>query len=143
VLVDYIIKLKNNQSVAQKLTAQITPTAEKETIEQIVLFAENEKDQLQFLATELLYLQSADNYVEIVWQRNGALEKSLLRGSLQRMEQQITLPHIQRCHRSFIVNLEQVISVSGNAQGYKLHLPSEQILPVARSKSKDVLAQLK
>ena len=49
--------------------------------------------------------------------------------------QQVKLPnfHIIRCHRSFVVNLDHVIEVGGNAQGLKLHLNMlEDYIPVSR-----------
>ncbi|MEO1450558.1 MAG: LytTR family DNA-binding domain-containing protein, partial [Bacteroidota bacterium] len=39
-----------------------------------------------------------------------------------------------RCHRAYYVNLHQIESVSGNAQGLTLHLKkSDQTIPVSRA----------
>ena len=65
--------------------------------------------------------------------QNEKLKKTLLRGSLSRFEEQAHHPDVVRCHRSFVVNLRQVASVSGNAQGYKLQLQNyPSPIPVAR-----------
>jgi DNA-binding LytR/AlgR family response regulator len=38
-----------------------------------------------------------------------------------------------RCHRSYVVSRAAIERVSGNAQGYKLHLAAGQVVvPVAR-----------
>ena len=85
---------------------------------------------------DLLYIESADNYSSILFKKEGKREKELLRSSLSRLETQIENPRVVRCHRSYIVNLDHVISVTGNAQGYKLHLgDSGDTIPVARKYS--------
>ena len=71
-------------------------------------------------------------------------EKPLLRSSLSRLEKQIDQPHIVRCHRSYVVNINRVERVTGNAQGYKLHLFAGQFLiPVARQYNESLVAGLK
>jgi DNA-binding LytR/AlgR family response regulator len=41
---------------------------------------------------------------------------------------------IFRCHKSYLINLTQVAHISGNAQGYKLHLQNSTIeIPVSRT----------
>jgi DNA-binding LytR/AlgR family response regulator len=43
-------------------------------------------------------------------------------------------PQFFRCHRAYIVNLAAVEHVSGNAQGYKLHLKDvAELIPVSRN----------
>ncbi len=98
------------------------------------LIADNEKDFLEI--EDLLYIESADNYSSILFKKEGKREKELLRSSLSRLETQIENPRVVRCHRSYIVNLDHVVSVSGNAQGYKLHLRDlVDTIPVARKYS--------
>jgi DNA-binding LytR/AlgR family response regulator len=107
----------------------------------VVLIAENEKDRLELPVEALLYLESADNYTQVVYRRHdGVVTRTLLRGSLTRFEQQLALPDVRRCHRSYIVNLRQVERISGNAQGYKLHLVGvETPVPVARRYAGEVV----
>lgn len=98
------------------------------------LVADNEKDTLEI--DELLYIESADNYCSVVFFHGGKPYKELLRSSLSRLESQISDERILRCHRSYIVNLNQVLNVTGNAQGYKLHLANtSEVIPVARKYS--------
>ncbi len=101
--------------------------------QEITFTAENEKDALTLEMNDLLFIESADNYSELVFLQNERVEKTLLRGSLSRFEEQAYHPDVVRCHRSFIVNLQQVESISGNAQGYKLQLKNYPTpVPVAR-----------
>lgn len=101
--------------------------------ETITFTAENEKDALTLAVDDLLFIESADNYSEIVFLQNEKTKKTLLRGSLSRFEEQAHHPDIVRCHRSYVVNLGQIESISGNAQGYWLQLKNwASPIPVAR-----------
>lgn len=114
----------------------------KET--EIILFAENNKDRLVILLSQLLFIESADNYSNIVYLENGARKKQMLRSSLKRIESQISHPSIMRCHRAFIVNLDQVSRAEGNAAGYRLFIKgSEESVPVSRNNSEELKEKLK
>ena len=107
---------------------------EKET--EVVLWAEKEKDKLVLRGKDLLYIESADNYAQVFYLKEAQIQNNLLRGSLSRMEEFLNDEDITRCHRSFIVNLNLVDRVSGNAQGYKLHLRDvDKLIPVSRKYS--------
>lgn len=110
----------------------------------LVLIAENEKDKIEIVAEELLFIESADNYSNIIFYRNNKVNKQLLRGSLKRIESQITFPFIVRCHRSYIVNLKLINHIKGNAQGYRIDFKIDQIdsIPVSRNYSKALFERL-
>jgi DNA-binding LytR/AlgR family response regulator len=93
---------------------------------------------------ELLFIESADNYSNIVFYRNNKVNKQLLRGSLKRIESQITFPFIVRCHRSYIVNLKMINHIKGNAQGYRIDFKVElkDTIPVSRNYSKALFERL-
>jgi DNA-binding LytR/AlgR family response regulator len=106
------------------------------TAQDLMLTAENEKDFLTLPAQDLLFIEADDNYCTVVYLERDKVHKKLLRSSLTRLENQVTAFNIVRCHRSYLVNLDQVKSVSGNAQGYRLHFPmTPGTVPVARSSS--------
>ncbi|MFN8353439.1 MAG: LytTR family DNA-binding domain-containing protein [Spirosomataceae bacterium] len=131
-LFGYFRKLKKYQHPPQPdrlSAAEIEHDAELT----ITLVAENEKDRVTVSALALLYIESADNYSEIVFLKEGNIQQELIRSSLSRLETQLPQDFIVRCHRSYIVNLHKVQSVSGNAQGYKFHLAETPLaIPVAR-----------
>ncbi|AFK02613.1 LytTr DNA-binding region [Emticicia oligotrophica DSM 17448] len=139
VMLNYIVQLKKYTRPIE-IHHHAEPFTPSSTIK---LIAENEKDFIELSATKLLYIESSDNYSTIVFEKEGVLQKELLRSSLTRLEGQINYPNIVRCHRSFIVNLDKVANVTGNAQGYKLHLevPALQV-PVARKYS-EIVERLK
>ncbi len=111
----------------------------------LVLTADNEKDKLEIKPEELLYIESADNYSNVVYLKNDQVTKQLIRGSLKRLESQISLPYILRCHRSYIVNIKQIGHIKGNAQGYKIEFKKypEHTISVSRNYAKVFLDILK
>jgi DNA-binding LytR/AlgR family response regulator len=101
---------------------------------QITLTSINENEDLRIGADDLVYITSADNYIEIYYNSSDQLKKKLLRNTLKNTEAIfIDFQNIIRCHKSYIVNLNYVVNVTGNAQGYKLHLENNDLLiPVSR-----------
>lgn len=131
VVMNYIYQLKKYQK-----PIAVKQHEEAETPLSLTLIAENEKDSFEIPQRDLLFIESADNYAVINYVEGGKIKKELLRSSLTRLEKQLESEHIVRCHRSFIVNLNKVENVTGNAQGYKFHLKTpEAIVPVARKYS--------
>lgn len=136
------------KSYEQRLAEQVVHSKENTSPELpllLNLIAENEKDRLELLPEDLLYIESADNYSNVVYLKNGSPSRQLIRSSLKRLETQIAFPYIIRCHRSYMVNIRQIEEVSGNAQGYKLSFKTPGIdpVPVSRNYGPDVLAHLK
>lgn len=147
VMVSYIVQLRKYTRQAADLpthTPVTAPDSSAAPASVLTLTAENEKEILTFPPADLLFIESSDNYCTVVYAQRGQPNRVLLRSSLSRLERQIQQPHIVRCHRSFVVNLEQVGRVTGNAQGYKLHLADGHFtVPVARQYNDSLVAQLK
>jgi hypothetical protein len=142
VMSNYIYQLKKYNQTIVVQPNEITKQEEKAAT-LIKLVAENEKDIIELNNNDLFFIESSDNYSTVFYQKDNTLQKELLRSSLTRLESQINLPNIVRCHRSYIVNLNKVEKVTGNAQGYKLHLKSAELtVPVARKYS-EIVEQLK
>jgi len=143
VMLNYIYQLKKYN---QPIVVHHSQTTENQTIPEkktLKLTAENEKDSIELFTESLFYIESSDNYSTIFYEKAGKLQKELIRSSLTRLESQISSENIVRCHRSFIVNLDKVEKVTGNAQGYKLHLETTELfVPVARKYS-EIIERLK
>lgn len=117
---------------------------EEQVSADLIFISENEKDKLMLKPSQLLYIESADNYSNIVFIDGGTKKKQLMRSSLKRIESQLTSNFIMRCHRTFIINLQNVKHIEGNAAGYKIYFPeSDEVIPVSRSYSNSVIEKLK
>lgn len=85
---------------------------------------------MTFFKNEFLFAEAMENYVNI---HLGNSRSNTIRITLTALENILNDYGLLRCHRSYIVNTEKVVSVSGNAQGLKLKLAeSEQEVPVSR-----------
>ncbi len=88
---------------------------------QLNLQSDQKNEFLSVNLSDLLFLQSEDNYTSIFYLQDSLVKKKILRGSLSSFEKQLRYPMI-RCHRSYIVNLESIENLKGNSQGYQLHI---------------------
>jgi len=101
----------------------------------VVLSSTNANEYLKIDHRDIAYIASAGNYVEIFYEEAGEESKMLLRNKISAMADQLAgYPILQRCHRTFIVNIKRVSYLEGNSQGYKLHLlQRKELIPVSRS----------
>ncbi|XOV66219.1 MAG: LytR/AlgR family response regulator transcription factor [Fluviicola sp.] len=131
-------KLIQQQKEAEQQIIETVP------IRKIRLLGENQKMALQIDAEKLVYAHSEGNYVDIYHLSDGALTKTLVRNSLKSIEEQLSFDYFFRCHRSFIVSTLHIQKVDGNARNLEITLEhTSHVIPVARSKSKELLALLK
>ncbi|MBB6004710.1 LytTR family DNA-binding domain-containing protein [Arcicella rosea] len=143
ILINYIFYLKQYSKPPQPSHLPEKHLEEVSTNNEIILIAENGKDSIMLKPDSFFYIESSDNYSTVVFLNENVFQKELIRSSLTRLENQISQTQIVRCHRSFIVNLNKVDKVTGNAQGYKLHLnESDFVIPVARRYS-EIVYELK
>ncbi len=132
ILFVYNQRLKTHLLEASQLN-QAQPHEELQKEDELLIILENGKDQLALKSSDLVYMKSEGNYLNAFQRENATLTKSLHRVALSSVVEQIDLPHIQRCHRSYLVNLSHVLEFSGNAQGLKLTLEGvEEAIPVSR-----------
>lgn len=103
----------------------------------IILESEGAKDQLEIDSNAILCIESSGNYVEVFYE-DQSLKRKVLRNKISTIQEQLAdQKSLVRCHRTYIVNIDFVESISGNSQGYKLKIKYLDIsIPVSRSKSK-------
>lgn len=94
--------------------------------EYIQLVSENKKERIKVDISELLFIRSSDNYCEILCSKKQ-IKKALIRGSLKDFEAQINHPNVIRTHRSYIVNISNVVDYSGNSQGMNLYYKDNDV----------------
>jgi len=90
------------------------------------LRVEYEKDDLSVEVDKLLYIRSAGNYIEVYWQGKDTTRFQMVRCTLKNAEEAFSeYPFIFKCHRTYIVNINQVRKVEGSSQGYTLYVGNE------------------
>ena len=83
----------------------------------------------------LLYLESAENYVSICYLNKGKVSKYLLRDTLKKIEESFSGTEIIRCHRSYMVNFDKVKVIRKDKDGLKLELDNPSIIDLPVSKT--------
>jgi DNA-binding LytR/AlgR family response regulator len=100
-------------------------------------------ETLRLNLPELLFVEASDNYSTFFWKQGAAVEKKMMRMNLKNVESQLNNSFTLRCHRSFIVNIYWIDTISGNTNGYKLTIAgSDFSIPVSRSKGKEVIEKI-
>lgn len=138
------IASKKHQILAQKI-ATIHNTQPKTVNDvEVILNGENKNEQLPILLEKILYISYEKNYVSVFYLHNEHVKETLLRTSLNKIENQLSsYKSIVRCHKSYIVNTSNVITIKGNARSYLLQIKNiDLLIPVSRSFPKELLFTL-
>lgn len=83
----------------------------------------------------LLYLESAENYVSICYLNKGKISKYLLRDTLKKVEESFAGSDVIRCHRSYMVNFEKVKVIRKDKDGLKLEFDNLSVSDIPVSKT--------
>lgn len=84
---------------------------------------------------DLLYLEAADNYVIIYYLHGSKIQKFMIRNSLRAFEDQLKDTSLIRCHRSYMVNLDQVRIIRKEKDGLHLELGAEPAISLLVSRT--------
>ena len=123
---------------------QLLEEHQAETVARQSVFSfydEKQELRLSVKRSELLYVESADNYVCIWYLSKGQLTKFLLRNSLKAMEENFADTNVLRCHRSYMVNFDQVKVIRREKEGIFLELGIERVpdIPISKTYSEKVM----
>lgn len=97
--------------------------------------------RLSLKRSDILYMQSSDNYVTVCYQAQNRVNKFMLRNTLRTMEDELRQEAVIRCHRSYLVNIEKVKLIRREKEGLTLELESipPASVPVSRTYMHEVL----
>ena len=101
---------------------------------------EAEKLRFSIKSRDSLFVESTDNYVTVHTIERGRTKKIMLRNTMKRLEKELEGTLIQRCHRSYMVNFENIKLVkliSTNLYIY-MDFPEEIRIPVSRTYAEHV-----
>lgn len=128
-----IIFYKNQRAEIRLLKEEINKPGIKE-----MLVFKDEYDRIKFSVRmpDVLFLEATDNYISVYYYAEGKVQRQLLRNSLKRVEEMLAKNKVVRCHRSFIVNWNQIEMVQ--LKGKKLQIKlrhCDKIIPVSEKYS--------
>jgi len=83
----------------------------------------------------VLYAEAADNYVIIKYINNDKISDFLLRTNLKKMSEDLHDTPIQRCHRSFMINMLHVTSLKKDMTEFTIQFDTTSIKDITVSRS--------
>ena len=97
----------------------------------------DERGELQLSVTKdnLVYIESADNYINIWYMKSNQPKKLILRNTLKRTAELLADTHVMRCHRGYMVNMEQVKVLRREKESFYLELGIEGVRDIPVSKT--------
>jgi DNA-binding LytR/AlgR family response regulator len=126
------INRKKEINISKKLTKEIS------------INSDNGKENITFHIDNLVYITSQGNYASFFLKNESDLKEKILRVTLTKIATELKeYSYIIRCHKSYIVNINIINDISGNARGYLLKSDFIPIdIPVSRSFSRESLQKL-
>ena len=100
--------------------------------------------QLSIAKENLIYIESADNYICIWYIKNDQLKKQLMRITMKDISEQLADTNVIRCHRSYMVNLDLVKVMRREKENLFLELgvPNVKEIPISKTYGEQVLRRL-
>jgi DNA-binding LytR/AlgR family response regulator len=124
-----VINYKNHRTEILKLKKQIPKSTENKFID-----FRDDKGKIRFSlrANDLLMLESTDNYVSVFYLNKEKVQRKLLRNTLKNLEEEFKNKKILRCHRSFMVNTNNIEFIQREGKKMAIHIKQvEQTIPVS------------
>lgn len=119
----YFALRDKNKLLQQTLEANSEEIKEQAKKPLLAFLDEKGEFRISVMLDNILYIESADNYVTIHYLNKSKLSHYLLRNSLKWIDENLTQDTpLVRCHRSYIVNLDNVKVVQKTKDGIFLEL---------------------
>ena len=125
-----LLLVQDQLSVVEELTIKASKPA---VATNITINDENGKAVVHMPVRNILYFKSEDNYIFLYYKGDNELKKELIRTNLKKLEQDLSLQNFIRIHRSYMINIENLVAVSRTSQVYRVKMEdgSDQILSVS------------
>ena len=82
----------------------------------------------------VLYIETVDNYVSVNFLDAGRVNNRIIRNTMKAMEEQMQQEGFVRCHRQYLVNKQNIKSVSREKEGLMINLRGcDRALPVSKT----------
>jgi len=137
-LYDFIKHLKISNILLSEerksLQKQITEYQDNYMNQPVVFTSDNGADTIKLMNSDVAFIRSADNYVEVVYLETDEFKRKLIRNTMKDIEQQIkAYSNFIRCHRICIVNIHFIEKLNKSNDSYHISIRGyEEKLPVSR-----------
>lgn len=150
-LLSYNRYLKNNLKAAGLVNESILEDKKQvpkaHPSQKIKLTSTNQGDEpVDVMLDDFLFVRSDGNYLDVYFIEEDRTQHSLIRNTLVNFESMLSdyFPPLIRCHRSYLINLDQIENVDGNAQGLIVKLKNcDEKVPVSRKYIEELKSKLR
>ena len=127
-------KYKNLLQESRLMQDKLRQFSESYANKHIELISDNDSDNIRIQVSEIVFVKSADNYVEVAYREGSEVKKKMIRNTLRNIEQQLKeFNNFIRTHRSSIVNIQYIDKLNKNFNTYWLSLDeTKETVPVSR-----------
>jgi hypothetical protein len=138
VIVSTLLVYNRRLSAMQKTAAGLNTSIHKhaDSTQLVTIPSQNKSENIQLNSNNILAIKAIENYVEVYHDSENRVKKEVIRNTLKNMEEAfLEFNSVQKCHRSYLVNLEKVHKFKGNAQGLTLSFEIQNTLEVPVSRA--------
>ena len=130
------IGIEYNRSLRERMEALLSNTSEEQKDIMITIHDNNVRgNDLVIPINSLLYVEAQKNNVCVGYTKDGTATTVEVHTTLTAVIEELkAYENIFQCHRSFVVNVNNITSAKGNSNGYQLTLGTcTNSIPVSRS----------
>jgi DNA-binding LytR/AlgR family response regulator len=125
----------------EKELMELRKGAERNEAGMIRFNDEKGNTKLVVSADRVISLESAGNYVNILYDNDGKLVRYSLRNTLKGIEKVCNSNGLIRCHRSYFVNLNKIKVIRRTSEGVYAEMDVHNVgdIPVSKTYASDLL----
>ena len=130
------IGIEYNRTLRERMEALLSNTTEEQKDVSITIHDTNVRgNDLCIPINNLLYIEAQKNNVSVCYTKDGKPTTMEIHTTLSAVIEELKgYENIFQCHRSFVVNVNNITSAKGNSNGYQLKLGTcANSIPVSRS----------
>ncbi len=101
----------------------------------VLFYDDHNEMRLSVKREDLVMIESADNYICVWYMNNDTVKKVMVRNTMKRIAEQLADTSVQRCHRSYMVNMDRVKVLRRDKEGVFIEFGIEGIFDVPISRT--------
>lgn len=130
----YIIIIDKTQQI-NKLNENIRNEENNLQRAYVLFYDDHNEMRLSVKREDLVMIESADNYICVWYINNDSVKKVMVRNTMKRIAEQLADTSVQRCHRSYMVNMDRVKVLRRDKDGVFIEFGIEGIFDVPISRT--------
>ena len=101
----------------------------------IILYDDHNEMRLTVKREDMVMIESADNYLCVWYLNNEQIKKTMIRNTMKRVAEQLSDSCMQRCHRSYMINMDRVKILRRDKEGVFIEFGIDGVFDVPISKT--------